>query len=186
LKGAVFVQIIVKGKNIEVTDALRRYAEEKVGRVEKHFDHIIKAEVELIVEKNPSIADNQTVGVALFTKGPVVRAKESSKDMYASIDMVTNKLERQVEKYKGKTYSSKTQNNLEELVETSKKEEVDPKNRIIDVKQVTVKPMSPEEAIMQMDVLGYGFFVFTNSETEEINVVYRRKDRNYSLIEPVM
>lgn len=180
------MQVIVKGKNIEVTDALRKYAEEKIGRVEKHFDHIIKAEIELIVEKNPSIADNQTVGVALFTKGPVVRAKESSKDMYASIDMVTGKLERQVEKYKGKTYSSKTQNNLEELLETSKKKEVEPQNRIVDVKQLTVKPMSSEEAIMQMDILGYDFFVFTNSETEKINVVYRRRDKNYSLIEPIM
>ncbi|MBI4744702.1 MAG: ribosome-associated translation inhibitor RaiA [Actinobacteria bacterium] len=184
------MQVIVKGKNIEITGALRKYAEEKIGRVEKHFDHITKAEVELIVEKNPSISNNQTVEATLFTKGPVVRAKESSKDMYASIDMVLNKLERQVEKYKGKTYSSKAQGNSEELYEMMKTSEekgvTESKNRIVDVRQVALKPMSPEEATLQMDKLGYDFFVFTNSETEEINVVYRRKDKNYSLIEPIV
>lgn len=177
--------VIVKGKNVEITDALRKYAEEKISRVKKHFNEIMKTEIEMIVEKNPSIVNNNVVEVTLFTKGPVIRAKGSSTNMYASIDQVTEKLERQIEKFKGKTYSSKmhpSSSSLQKMMESERKEEEKPK--IVKTKRFLLKPMSPEEAVLQMDLLGHDFFVFTNSETEEVNIVYRRKNNTFGLIEP--
>lgn len=181
------MSVIVKGKNIEITNALKKYAEEKVNHVKKHFNEIIKTEIELIVEKNPSITNNQTVEVTLFTKGPLIRAKESSTDMYASIDQVVAKLERQIDRFKGKTYKSQVHPlNSAELLppeESGEGEEQSP--QIVKTKQVPMKPMSPEEAVMQMELLGHDFFVFINAETEETNVVYRRKNNTFGLIEPV-
>jgi putative sigma-54 modulation protein len=181
--------VIVKGKNIEVTDALRKYAEEKLNHAKKHFNEIIKTEIEFIVEKNPSIAKNQTVEVTLFTKGPLFRAKESSTDMYASIDLVVEKLEKQIDKFKGKTY--KSQSHPAEAAEVPAPEISEEETGevghplIVEVRRVPMKPMSPEEAIMQMQLLGQEFFVFTNAETEETNVVYRKKNNTFGLIEPV-
>jgi len=187
------MQIIVKGRNIEVTDALREYVEDKIAKTTKYFDHIIKIEVEFTVEKNPSISNPETVEVTLFTKGPVIRAKESSTDMYASIDLVAEKLERQIKRYKGKLQTHTLKNSelkKENLAAAGISEEIEEEERsekpeIVKIKQFAVKPMSPEEAALQMDLLGHDFYVFTNSETDEINVVYRRKDQNYGLIEPV-
>ncbi|HEY3375727.1 MAG TPA: ribosome-associated translation inhibitor RaiA [Candidatus Aquicultor sp.] len=182
------MEIIVKGRNMDVTGALRAYAEDKVGRIVKYFDQIQKVEIEFSDAKNPSIANGKTVEVTVFPKGPVLRAKESSNDMYASIDMVVDKLERQVKRYKDKTYkSNKHAPGLGELAAArfanDEIEEVVP--QIVKIKQVSVKPMDPEEATAQMELLGHDFFVFTNADTEEINVVYKRKDNNYGLIEPV-
>lgn len=180
--------VIIKGKNIEITDKLRQYAEGKINKIKRHYDQIIKTEIELITEKNPSITNNQVVEVTLFTKGPAFRGKESSNDIYASIDLVTAKLEKQVEKYKGKTYASQVQTNHPSGLTEASKESFSKQNsgRIVKAKQFAMKPMSLEEAIMQMETLGHNFFIFTNSETEEINVVYRRKDNNYGLIEPIL
>lgn len=182
------MQFIVKGHNIEVTDALRKRAEEKIRKLTRHFDQIMESEVEFTVQKNPSVHDNQTVEVTLFTKGPVIRAAVSSKDMYVSIDQVVNKLERQIQKYKGKTYRSSSKrivlnDVLVEREETKEDTEEYTTPRIVKTKRFPIKPMSPEEAVMQMDLIGHDFFVFTNAETEGTNVVYRRKDGNYGLIE---
>lgn len=182
------MEIIVKGRHIEVTDALRAYAEDKVGKITKYFDQIQKIEIEFTDEKNPSIVNSKTVEVTVFPKGPILRAKESSGDMYASIDMVVDKLDRQVKRFKNKTY--KSTKNVPGLGELAKSrlavgDEESRGPRIVKVKQIAVKPMVPEEATMQMELLGHDFFVFTNAETEEINVVYKRKDNNYGLIEPI-
>lgn len=183
------MEIIVKGRHIEVTNALRAYAEEKIGRITKYFDQIQKIEIEFTDEKNPSIVNSKTVEVTVFPKGPILRAKESSNDMYASIDMVVDKLERRVKRYKNKTYkSAKHGQSLGEIAVANfnagaGREEVAP--HIVKVKQVSIKPMDPEEATMQMDLLGHDFFVFTNADTDEVNVVYKRKDNNYGLIEPI-
>jgi putative sigma-54 modulation protein len=183
------MEIIVKGRHIEVTGALRAYAEDKIGRITKYFDQIMKIEIEFTDEKNPSIVNSKTVEVTVFPKGPVLRAKESSGDMYASIDLVVDKLERQVKRYKNKSYKgSKHVPGLGEIAVTSFAEEEalrDEAPSIVKIKQVAVKPMAPEEATMQMELLGHDFFVFTNAETDEINVVYKRKDSNYGLIEPI-
>jgi len=187
------MQVIVKGRNIDVTNALRKYTLDKISKVVKYFDQILKVEVEFTVEKNPSISESETVEVTVFTKGPVIRAKESSADMYASVDVVIEKLERQVKRYKGKLQMRvprnpelKRENFMAgEITEESEEHENTKKPRIVKIKQFAIKPMSPEEATLQMELLGHDFYVFTNAETDEINVVYRRKDNNYGLIEPI-
>jgi len=178
------MQMIVKGKNLEVTDALRSYAQEKVGKVEKYLDRITKTEIEMSVEKNPKIPDNQVVEVTIFSSGPVIRAKESANDMYQAIDLVAGKLERQARKVKKKLIdrSHHARNPLKEAVSGGEEEENEPV--IVKTKSFPLKPMTPEEACLQMDLVGHDFFVFINAETEETNVVYRRKDGNYGLIEP--
>lgn len=178
------MQLIVKGRNIEATAALQGYAEEKLSRLERHFEQISKVEIELIVEKNPRVAKDQTAEVTFFARGLVVRARETSNDMHASIDKVVDKLERQLEKYKGKMYHRITKaNNRKNRVGRGEGVKIEgPK--IVKVKRFEIKPMTPEEAVMQMNLLDHSFFVFTNSESEELNVVYRRKDGNYGLIEP--
>lgn len=186
------MEVIVKGRNIDITGALREYAVEKMSKMTKYFDQIMKIEIEFMVEKNPSISNPKTVEATVFTKGPVIRAKESSTDMYASIDLVADKLERQVKKYKGKRQAHNVRKNgaiRENVAEVERNNEDDKetsgKPRIVKIKQFAVKPMSPVEASMQMELLGHDFYVFNNAETDEFNVVYRRKDNNYGLIEPL-
>ncbi|MBC7248107.1 MAG: ribosome-associated translation inhibitor RaiA [Actinobacteria bacterium] len=179
------MQVIVKGKNLEVTEALREYALEKVGRVGKYLDRIIKTEIEMSVEKNPKIQESQVVEVTIFSSGPVIRAKESASDMYQAIDLVCNKLERQARKVKKKLIdrSHHARNPFKEPSGAPEEgEEREPV--IVKTKSFPLKPMTPEEACLQMELVGHDFFVFINSDTEETNVVYRRKDGNYGLIEP--
>jgi len=182
------MDVVVKGRHIEVSPELRQYAEEKIRKLSRYLN-LPKAEVELSVERNPRISANQTVEVTIHTRGPVIRGKESTVDMHASIDLVAEKLEKQIKRYKGKAYNnhnSKAHGLSPEAFamppEPQFEEESEPS--IVKTKQFAVKPMTPEEATMQMELLGHDFFVFTNSETEEINVVYRRGDDNYGLIEP--
>jgi len=182
-KGADAMQIIVKGKNLEVTEALRGYALEKVSRVEKYLDRIMKTEIEMSVERNPKIQDNQVVEVTIFSSGPIIRAKESAGDMYQAIDLVTNKLERQARKVKKKMID-RSHHARNPFKESAVAEEPEEEAVIVKTKSFPLKPMIPEEACLQMDLLGHDFFVFINAETEETNVVYRRKDGNYGLIEP--
>ena len=172
-----------RAKNIEISDKTKRYAKEKLTHLKRYFDQIFHAEVEFILEKNPSIANNKTVEVTLSARGQTIRAKESSTDIYASIDLVIDKLERQIKRHKDKLYSSSRRNNQHapQLNQNS----TESSKAIVKLKQIDMKPMTPEEATMQMDLLGHDFFVFTNSETEEINVVYKRRDNNYGLIEPI-
>jgi len=178
------MQIIVKGKNLEVTEALRGYALEKVSRVEKYLDRIMKTEIEMSVERNPKIQDNQVVEVTIFSGGPIIRAKESAVDMYQAIDLVTSKLERQARRVKTKMFdrSHHARNPFKESSTNEREEEAEPV--IVKTKSFPLKPMTPEEACLQMDFLGHDFFVFINAETEETNVVYRRKDGDFGLIEP--
>jgi putative sigma-54 modulation protein len=185
------MQIIVKGKNIEMTEALRDYAEEKVGKLERYLDRAIKAEVELFVEKNPKISNSQCVEVTIFTSGPVIRARESSSDMYQAIDLVYEKLEKQVKRLHGRRIdrSHNTRHNHgarrpAPVAEEETEEEAALEAKIVKTKSFLLKPMTPEEAALQMDLVGHDFFVFINAETDQTSVVYRRKDGNYGLIEP--
>jgi putative sigma-54 modulation protein len=185
------VNLTVKGRNLVLTDAIGAYAEEKMGRLAKYLANGARCEVELWTEKNPSIADNQVVEATIFTKGPVIRAREASPDIYASIDLVFAKLERQVKKYRGKLVSRSQGAHKEALAaegfqvgeEAEELEEESPAPRIVKTKQFMVKPMTPEEAALQLELVGHDFFVFTNSESGETAVVYRRRDGNYGLIE---
>lgn len=186
------MNLTVKGRNIALTDSLSSYAEEKIGRLQKYLSAEARCDVELSAEKNPSIADNQVAEATIHTKGPVIRGREASGDMYASIDLVADKLERQVKKYRGKLIA-RTQGGhkevfLDEGLALIEAEEHDEEHSalpsIVKTKQFMVKPMTPEEAAMQLDLVGHDFFVFTSSETQETAVVYRRRDGDYGLIEP--
>jgi putative sigma-54 modulation protein len=185
------VNLTVKGRNLVLTDAISAYAEEKIGKLGKYLANGARCEIELWTEKNPSIADNQVVEATIFTKGPVIRAKEASPDMHASIDLVFDKLERQVKKYRGKVVSRSQQGRKEALASEGfmlpdEAEEVEAESsapRIVKTKQFPVKPMAPEEATLQLELVGHDFYVFINAETNETAVVYRRRDGNYGLIE---
>jgi len=185
------VNLTVKGRNIVVTDAIGKYAEEKIGKLGKYLAKGTRCEVELWTEKNPSISDSQVVEVTIFTKGPVIRAREASPDIYASIDLVFEKLERQVKKYRGKVVARSQAGHKEALTsegfmmpeEAEESEDETSAPLIVKTKSFMVKPMTPEEACLQLDLVGHDFYVFKSSETNETAVVYRRRDGNYGLIE---
>ena len=182
------MEIAVKGRNISVTEALERYAWEKVERVRKFFDDersVARAEVELIHERNPSVSEPEVAETTLFINGTVLKAREASGDMYASIDGMSDKLERQVRRYRGRQidrWQGRLKSASPEPVAADDEEDL--KRRIVRTKQFQMKPMSIEEAALQMELLDHDFFVFTSADTGEINVVYRRRDGNYGLIEP--
>ena len=188
------MEVTVKGRNILVTEALERYAWEKVERVSKFFDDersASRAEVELTHERNPSVSEPEVAEATLFINGTVLKAREASEDMYASIDRMSDKLERQVRRYRGrqidrwqghlKNNASGTQGEKQPFV-VDEEEEIGA--RIVRTKQFQMKPMSAEEAVLQMELLDHDFFVFTSADTGDINVVYRRRDGDYGLIEP--
>jgi putative sigma-54 modulation protein len=186
-KEAAPVRLQVKGKNVEVSESLYRYAEEKLGKLERHLNDATRLELELAVEKNPSIAERQIAEATVWTKGPILRARESSDDMKASIDLLVEKLERQVKRYRDKRQRKQVARGsashaADEDVRPVVPEEAEPV--IVKTKQFAVKPMTPEEAVLQLELIGHDFFVFRNVESNDVNVVYRRRDGNYGLIEP--
>ncbi|WP_366923801.1 ribosome-associated translation inhibitor RaiA [Metallumcola ferriviriculae] len=175
------MNIIVRGKQVNVTNALRQHVEKRVGKLEKYLDELEEAQVTLSVEK-----DRHRVEVTIPVKGIIIRGEEESGDMYGSVDAVIEKLEKQIKKYKTKLAKKTRLNGLRELVAQSQgngaDEEEEP--QVLRTKRFAIKPMPVDEAIMQMNLLGHNFFVFSNAETEQVNVVYQRKDGNYGLIEP--
>jgi putative sigma-54 modulation protein len=182
------MDVTVKGRNISVTDALERYAFEKVERVRKFFDDersVSRVEVELMHERNPSISEPEVAEATLFINGTVLKARDASKDMYASIDRMSDKLERQVQRYRARQidrWHGRLKGHSPEPVVLEEEEETGA--NIVRTKQFQMKPMSAEEAVLQMELLDHDFFVFTSADTGDINVVYRRRDGNYGLIEP--
>ena len=186
------MDILVKGRNISVTEALERYAVEKMERVKKFFDDEgsdSRAEVELVHERNPSIPDAEVAEATLFINGTVLKATEASADMYAAIDGMVDKLGRQVRRYRGRQidrWQGQIKNTTVAPPEEPEapEEEEDLAARIVRTKQFQMKPMGAEEAVLQMDLLDHDFYVFTSAETGDINVVYRRRDGDYGLIEP--
>ena len=176
------MRLQVKGRNLEVSDSIRSYAEEKLSKLDRHLAPPTQVELELAVEKNPSISANHVAEATVWTKGPVLRARETSPDMRASIDQLVDKLERQVKRYREKRRRRPSGNvEIPEAVPVVA-DEAEP--LIVKTKQFPVKPMSPEEAVLQLELVGHDFFVFRNGDSGEVNVVYRRHDGNYGLIEP--
>lgn len=175
----------IRGDKIEVTQALRDYVEKKLGRLDKYFDtppHA--ANVTLSV-----VRGQQNVEVTISLSGVLLRAEERQEDMYASIDLVVDKLERQIRKHKTKVNrkfvkEGGLRNLFVENGAAAVAEEEDDDLQVVRTKRFTMKPMDVEEAILQMNLLGHNFFVFANMDTNEINVVYRRDDGKYGLIEP--
>lgn len=178
------MRLQVKGKNVEVSDSMRTYAQEKLGKLDKHLNDAARLELELAVEKNPSIAENQIAEGTIWTKGPVLRARESSPDMRASIDMLVEKLERQARRYRDKRRARPHGRPpaADASPEVTVVEEEAPV--IVKTKQFAIKPMTPEEAVLQLELIGHDFFVFQNADTTDVNVLYRRRDGDYGLIEP--
>lgn len=172
------MNINLRGKNIEVTDALKDYVQKRIGKLEKYLGTLQEAQVTLVVEKN-----DHRVEVTIPVNGMIIRGEESSGDMYASIDLVFEKLEKQVNKYRGKI-SKKIRGLTAAEAATPGAWERDIEDEVVKTKRFAVKPMPVEEAIMQMNMLGHSFYVFSNAETEDVNVVYKRKDGKYGLIEP--
>jgi len=176
------MNIQITARNINLTDAIRNYAEKKVSKLEKYFDHITEASVLLEVQKNV-----HSVEVLLSAKGVFMKGLEKSEDLYASIDLAVDKIEKQLVKYKEKLKDKKIQDKDYDtplklnILDTQSVE--DSETRVIISKEIPVKPMDPEEAVMQMDLLNKTFFVFRNSDTNEVAVVYQRDDGNIGLIE---
>ncbi|MBM7866730.1 ribosome-associated translation inhibitor RaiA [Heliobacterium gestii] len=172
------MNIQVRGKNIEVTNALKEYVVRRLSKLEKYFSNIGGARTTLAVE-----GDMAKVEVTVPAGDLVLRAEESHPDMYAAIDLVFEKLEKQVDAYKTKLSRRLKGQGFKEFV-PEKNGPVASEPRIVRSKRFALKPMPVDEAIMQMNLIGHSFFVFSNAETEQVNVVYLRKDGNYGLIEP--
>ena len=173
------MKFIITGRNIEVTQGLRSAVTEKLGKLEKFFAVDTEVHVTLSVEK-----DRQKIEVTIPVKGNIIRAEQVSSDMYVSIDLVEEIIERQLKKYKNKIIDRK-QNAANFKPEFINKEyDEDDTITIVRTKKFGIKPMDPEEACVQMELLGHNFYVFKNAETDEVNVVYKRKGNTYGLIEP--
>ena len=170
------MKVQVRGKNIEVTPALRDYVEKRLGKLDRFLDNMGEAMATLVVE-----GDSQKIEVTIPVNGMLLRGEEATDDMYSSVDLVVEKIERQISRYKGKLNRRNGRSQMEFCAE-DKSDAEEPK--VLRTKRFAIKPMPLDEAVMQMNLLGHDFFVFSNAETEQVNVVYKRKDGNYGLIEP--
>jgi len=173
------MNIIINGRHLEITPALKEYAEKKIKRISRYISNISEAVVTITVEKYRHKAE-----VLLKVNGVLIQAEGETGEVYSSIDEVVEKLERQIKKYKEKLVSHRKSENKSNLIATVKTEKSEV-GRIIKNKRFELRPMSPDEAAMQMELLDKDFFVFTNDSSGEINVIYRRKDGNFGLIEPI-
>ena len=173
------MKFIIVGKNIEVTPGLRSAVEDKIGKLEKFFNPETEAHVTLSVEK-----DRQKIEVTIPVKGNIIRSEQVSNDMYVSIDLVEEIIERQLKKYKTKLIAKEQSAGCfkQDFIEKDYMDEEEV--QIVRTKKFDIKPMYPEDACVQMELLGHNFFVFINAETDQVNVVYKRKGDTYGLIEP--
>ncbi|AKL93823.1 SSU ribosomal protein S30P/sigma 54 modulation protein [Clostridium aceticum] len=176
------MKVIISGKNIEVTEALKGTVESKISKLDKYFNEGAEAQATLTVEKN-----RQMIEVTIPINGSILRAEEVTHDMYTSIDKVVDKLIRQLRKHKTKMEKNRVSNYETirfENIPVFEDDDKDIEAKIVKTKRFALKPMVSEEAVLQMELIGHNFFVFANADTDEVNVVYKRKDGNYGLIEP--
>lgn len=182
------MQIIFSGKHMEVTPALKEYAESKLLKLSRFFDHVQEIHVVESILRNQHIVE-----VTLKADGTLIRAEERSPDMYSSIDMIIDKLERQLSRFKGRMIT-RTRESLDGLkpaefappAEPVEAPEAAAEATVVRTKRFAIKPMHPDEAAMEMEMLGHDFYVFRNAGTDEVNVIYARRDGNYGLIEPIV
>ena len=172
------MRVTVIGKNIDVTPALKEIVERKISKLDRYFEPNVAARATLTVQKNSQIFE-----VTIPFNGVILRCEESTDDMYKSIDLVETKLERQIRKQRPKLQRRSNESlrfsNFDEVAS-----EEDDQGEIVKVKKFNIKPMSTEEAILQMELVEHNFFVFKDSDTDNVNVIYKRKDGNYGLLEP--
>ena len=169
----------IRGKKLEVTPSLKSYIEDKIGRLDKYFENPDNIEATVLIKVS---GINQVVEVTINTHGLILRGEESNKDLYASIDFVTDKIERQIRKNKTKIHKKVSKDTIRDfkVIESDVTEE---KKDVVKRKIVEMKPMSEEEASLQMDLLDHDFFVYKDADTGSINIVYKRKDGNYGVLE---
>ena len=172
------MRFIITGRNIDITEGLKSAVEEKLGKLDRFFAPETEVNVTLSVEK-----ERQKIEVTIPVKGNIIRSEQVSSDMYVSIDLVEEVIERQLKKYKNKIVD-KQQNAAAFAQEFVEKDYDDDEVKIIRTKRFGMKPMDPEEACVQMELLGHNFYVFRNAESDEVNVVYKRKGGTYGIIEP--
>ncbi len=177
------MQVTIHGRNLEVTPRLQEYVERKVARLDRYLGTITEVRVDLAVENTRSNSDSHVAQFTVHSKKSILRAEERRDDIYASIDAVLDKLHRQIERFKGKRQQRKRGGEVE-LVIAAEEPEEESVDEIVRVKRFQVWPMNEGEAIEQMELLGHDFFLFYNAEEAAINLVYRRKDGKYGLLQP--
>ncbi len=179
------MKLVVQGKGIEITDHLRDYVEKKLGKLDRYLATITEARIELSAEKTRSHQDRQVAQLTIRTNRSILRAEERTGDIFMSVDMVMDKIKRQIDRYKKKRRSKNRGAPAEKPPEETVVQE-DTEGRIVRVKRFQVTPMDAPEAIEQMELLGHDFFVFYNVNEGRLNVVYTRRDGNYGLLQPEM
>ncbi|GBD08036.1 Ribosome hibernation promotion factor [Candidatus Thermoflexus japonica] len=176
------MELIIRGRNIEITDQIETYARKRIARLERFLPTISQAELELAQENTRSRDQRQIAQLTLrMTPGILLRAEERHADLLAAIDLVVDKMERRIERFKGRR-EGRIRAEAPESAPAG--EASSPPGRIVKIKRFEITAMTPEEAIEQMELLGHDFFIFYNPETASINLVYRRRDGNYGLIQP--
>ena len=182
------MQVTVTGRHMQVTEPIRTYAEEKIGRIARVFDaEPMNAEVVVHVEKNPANPNPAVAEITLHMKRAVVRAEEAATDMYAAIDLAADKAERQMRKYKSRLIDKR--NHGQQVVKTAPgdtqlTENEEEAGEVVRTKTIEVKPMSEEEAMLQLELLGHDFYLFMHEPTDTLSVMYRRDDGDYGIIQP--
>ena len=174
------MKFIISGRNLEVSEGLKNSVIDKLGRLERYFTPDTEVNVTMSIEK-----ERQKIEVTIPVKGHIIRSEQVSNDMYVSIDLVEEVIERQLRKYKNKLVAKQQDggNCRREFLE--KEDTIEPEEiRIIRTKEIEMKPMYPEDACIQMELLGHNFYMFHNAETDEVNVVYKRKGGTYGMIVP--
>ncbi|HIK30611.1 MAG TPA: ribosome-associated translation inhibitor RaiA [Oscillatoriales cyanobacterium M59_W2019_021] len=188
------MKLVIQGKNIEITDAIREYVTQKIDKAVNHFQNLtMEVDVNLSVERNPRITTSQSAEVTIYANGAVIRAQESSESMYASIDLVANKIARQLRKYKEKRNDKKTHAQVKTGTMVQQKpvgenligdRTPELPGEVVRTKYFAMPPMTPEEALENLKLVDHDFYMFLNSQTGEINVIYERNHGGYGIIQP--
>ena len=180
------MNLTVHGRNVAVSDRVQEYVEKKVSRLDKYLPQIREARAELVRSETRASADRYTAQLTIWANGQILRAEESSEDLFASVDAIVDKMYRQIERYKGRRIKNKRRNAAAAAaaVELSATQLPEETVHIVRTKQFVAEPMIPEEAVEQMELLGHDFFVFFNVDTSSLNIVYGRRDGNYGLLQP--
>jgi len=176
------MNILIKTKNVDVPDRLREYIEKKINRLDRYLPNIDEARIDLSVASAKSAADRQVVQLTLRANGAILRAEDRSSDMQTSIDTVLDKMQRQIDRFKGKHWHSRTRAQTETQTPPAEEPEAEPE--IVRVKKFQTRPMDVDEAIEQMELLGHDFFAFYDAATAAFCVVYKRRDGGYGLLQP--
>lgn len=176
------MEVSINTRKLEMTPRIREYAESKVEKLDRYLPTIDEARLDLAMEDTQSDEDRQVAQLTVWTKGTILRAEERTSDVFASIDAVLDKMYRQIARYKGKREDRWRA--AAEALPIEERIEEEPLGEIVRVKRFEVRPMTPEEAIEQMELLGHHFFVFLNAEEGGLNTVYKRRDGNYGLLQP--